>query len=182
MQLCVFGMKNALLFAHLDAFYEMVSRDSRSFTGNFCIDEQILKEAGIDDFEQYAMEPGQPLMPDFFVDDDTETANKMRTMADKAFSSKGDSQGKAKSSSAGASDTIQSPAAVFDAVGQKLKANPDPKLKGSYGFEIDGKLITYYCKSSLSINTSRSSKRLYGVADRRLKVYINVRTDNQRRN
>ncbi|GAV04736.1 hypothetical protein RvY_14969 [Ramazzottius varieornatus] len=120
-----------------DAFYEIVSRDSRSFTGNFCIDDQILAEAGITDLEQYAMQPGEPLMPDFFVDDDTDTANKMRSLAEKAFSSKGDSKKSSKESSSG-SESSQSPAAIFDAVGQKIKANPDPKAKGIYGFEIDG--------------------------------------------
>lgn len=121
----------------VDAFYEIVSRDSRSFTGNFCIDDQILAEAGITDLEPYAMQPGEPLMPDFFVDDDTDTANKMRSLAEKAFSSKGDSKKGSKGSSSG-SESSQSPAAIFDAVGQKIKANPDPKAKGIYGFEIDG--------------------------------------------
>jgi hypothetical protein len=37
-----------------DAAYAIVTRDSRSYTQHFCIDEDILKEEGITDFEQYA--------------------------------------------------------------------------------------------------------------------------------
>ncbi len=36
-------------------------------TGNFFIDEDVLREAGVTDFDRYANEPGQPLTPDFFV-------------------------------------------------------------------------------------------------------------------
>merc|ERR1712241_891702 len=55
-----------------DAAYVMLTRDSRSFTGNFAIDEQILKEEGCRDFSQYLAVPGTPekdLIPDFFLDD-----------------------------------------------------------------------------------------------------------------
>ena len=40
-----------------DAAYAILSRDI-SCTGNFIIDEEILKGEGITDFEQYAVEPG----------------------------------------------------------------------------------------------------------------------------
>ncbi|MBX2801808.1 MAG: NAD(P)-dependent oxidoreductase [Myxococcales bacterium] len=36
-------------------------------TGNFFIDEDVLREAGVTDFEPYAVVPGGPLMPDFFL-------------------------------------------------------------------------------------------------------------------
>ena len=31
------------------------------------IDEDILREEGVRDFDQYAIKPGEPLMPDFFL-------------------------------------------------------------------------------------------------------------------
>lgn len=40
-----------------------------SKTGEFLIDEAILKEGGITDMEQYACVPGSPLLPDFFLDE-----------------------------------------------------------------------------------------------------------------
>lgn len=53
-----------------DAAYAILTRKSDSFTGNFCIDEYILKEAGVTDMDQYAVSPGHPLLPDFFLSDD----------------------------------------------------------------------------------------------------------------
>ena len=50
-----------------DAAYAILTRDSRSTTGNFFLDEDVLREAGVADFEKYAVQPGQPLLPDLFV-------------------------------------------------------------------------------------------------------------------
>ena len=54
-----------------DAAYEILIKDSKSFSGNFCIDDLVLHEAGIRDFSKYANVPFSELMPDFFVPDDT---------------------------------------------------------------------------------------------------------------
>ena len=51
-----------------DAAYAILTRPSREQTGRFLIDDEVLKEAGITDMEQYATQPGRPLIPDFFVD------------------------------------------------------------------------------------------------------------------
>ena len=51
-----------------DAAYEIVTRDSRSTTGNFFIDEVVLRGHGVTDFEQYAVTPGASLANDFFLD------------------------------------------------------------------------------------------------------------------
>ena len=51
-----------------DAAHAILTRDSRTFSGNFCIDEAILREVGVTDFEQYASCPGTPLIDDFFLD------------------------------------------------------------------------------------------------------------------
>ncbi|MDX1455725.1 MAG: NAD(P)-dependent oxidoreductase [Gammaproteobacteria bacterium] len=50
-----------------DAAHAILCRDSSECTGNFFIDEEVLKEAGVSDFDKYAVEPGQPLLPDFFL-------------------------------------------------------------------------------------------------------------------
>jgi citronellol/citronellal dehydrogenase len=52
-----------------DAAHVILTRDSRESTGNFYIDEDVLREAGVTDFERYAVAPGQPLYPDLFVGD-----------------------------------------------------------------------------------------------------------------
>ena len=50
-----------------DAAHAILVRDSRSTTGNFFLDEDVLREAGVTDFEPYAVKPGAPLMKDLFV-------------------------------------------------------------------------------------------------------------------
>ncbi|XP_046902610.1 hydroxysteroid dehydrogenase-like protein 2 [Hypomesus transpacificus] len=54
-----------------DAAYSMFCKPT-SFTGNFAIDEDILKTEGITDFDNYAVAPGHPLLPDFFLDEEPE--------------------------------------------------------------------------------------------------------------
>ena len=51
-----------------DAAHLILTRDSRVCTGNFFIDEDLLREAGVTDFEGYSVTPGATLIPDFFVD------------------------------------------------------------------------------------------------------------------
>lgn len=53
-----------------DAAIEILGRPSTSCTGNFFIDEEVLREAGVTDFATYANDPDSPLVPDFFVPDD----------------------------------------------------------------------------------------------------------------
>lgn len=52
-----------------DAARAIFLRDSRSCTGNFFLDEDVLRAEGVQDFERYAVTPGAPLFPDFFVDE-----------------------------------------------------------------------------------------------------------------
>ena len=54
-----------------DAAYEIFTKDPSSFTGNFCIDDLVLYDAGIRDFSKYADVPFAELAPDFFLPDDT---------------------------------------------------------------------------------------------------------------
>lgn len=51
-----------------DAAHAILCRDSRSATGNFYIDETVLREEGVVDFERYAMSPGSSLYTDLFLD------------------------------------------------------------------------------------------------------------------
>jgi len=51
-----------------DAAHVILTRDSRGHTGNFYIDDEVLRQAGITDFEKYAVAPGKPLLPDLFLD------------------------------------------------------------------------------------------------------------------
>ncbi len=51
-----------------DAAYIILCRDATNCTGNFFIDEEVLKEEGITDFGKYAVNPSESLMKDIFLD------------------------------------------------------------------------------------------------------------------
>jgi len=50
-----------------DAAYAILSRNSRECTGNFFIDDEVLKSEGVTDFDKYAYDPRAELTPDFFL-------------------------------------------------------------------------------------------------------------------
>ena len=54
-----------------DAAYEILTKSSKDFTGNFCIDDLVLYEEGVRDFTKYADVPFAQLALDFFLPDDT---------------------------------------------------------------------------------------------------------------
>ncbi len=51
-----------------DAAYAIFNRDSRAASGNFYIDETVLREAGVTDFEPYSITPGAKLYTDLFLE------------------------------------------------------------------------------------------------------------------
>lgn len=50
-----------------DAAYAILTSDPTECTGNFFIDEELLRARGVRDLDQYAMQPGAPLQEDFFL-------------------------------------------------------------------------------------------------------------------
>lgn len=50
-----------------DAAHVILTKASRTCTGNFFLDDEVLAEAGVTDFEPYAVAPGAPLLRDFFL-------------------------------------------------------------------------------------------------------------------
>jgi len=50
-----------------DAAHAILTKPSREFTGNFCIDEAILRSEGVTDFAKYQVVAGAELLPDLFV-------------------------------------------------------------------------------------------------------------------
>jgi citronellol/citronellal dehydrogenase len=52
-----------------DAAHIVLTRDSRSLTGRFLLDEEVLREAGVTDFEHYAVKRGETLRIDLFLDE-----------------------------------------------------------------------------------------------------------------
>ena len=54
-----------------DAAHMIFLKDSKSFTGNFLIDDTFMYENGVRDFDQYRVDPSVDLAPDFFVPDNS---------------------------------------------------------------------------------------------------------------
>jgi citronellol/citronellal dehydrogenase len=51
-----------------DAAYAILTREAAATTGNFFIDEEVLKQAGVADFDRYSVVPGsKQLLPDLFL-------------------------------------------------------------------------------------------------------------------
>lgn len=51
-----------------DAAHAILVRDARDFHGQFLIDDDVLRAAGVSDFAGYAVDPRQALLPDLFLD------------------------------------------------------------------------------------------------------------------
>lgn len=52
-----------------DAAYEIITSNSKQVTGNFFIDETLLRSRGVTDFKKYAMHRFIPVVTDIFVDE-----------------------------------------------------------------------------------------------------------------
>lgn len=51
-----------------DAAHWILTQSSKEVTGNFFIDEEVMKRAGVTDLDKYAIDPSAKLMRDFFLD------------------------------------------------------------------------------------------------------------------
>jgi citronellol/citronellal dehydrogenase len=51
-----------------DAALAILRRDAKACSGNFFIDEEVLRAEGTTDFAKYAVEPGMELLPDLFLE------------------------------------------------------------------------------------------------------------------
>ena len=51
-----------------DAAQAILVKPARGFSGNFLIDEDVLREAGMNDFSAYAVDPSKPPLADLFLD------------------------------------------------------------------------------------------------------------------
>jgi len=51
-----------------DAAHFILTQPSREFTGNFCIDDEVMERVGVTDLAPYAVDASSELMADFFVE------------------------------------------------------------------------------------------------------------------
>jgi len=51
-----------------DAAHAILTKPSREFTGNFCVDDEVLEAEGVADLSSYSIDPSVQPAPDFFVE------------------------------------------------------------------------------------------------------------------
>uniref|UniRef100_A0A3P8WYW6 Hydroxysteroid dehydrogenase-like protein 2 n=1 Tax=Cynoglossus semilaevis TaxID=244447 RepID=A0A3P8WYW6_CYNSE len=115
-----------------DAAYVVLSQP-KDYTGHFLVDEDVLKGQGVQDLEQYAVEPGHPLLPDFFLDETPETlVEKMEQHgATPAF----------KPPSSSATAPSGGPiAGTFSIIKGAINEDVVKSTQGVYEFDLSGKL------------------------------------------
>ncbi|XP_076813049.1 hydroxysteroid dehydrogenase-like protein 2 [Clavelina lepadiformis] len=101
-----------------DAAYAILQKDI-SYTGKFAIDDEVLAKEGITDFDQYAVDPGKPLILDFFLENsDTEFENQLQERAKAAQ---------------GGTNEVQ---AVFDAMQKAMSPSLVAKVNGIFNFKL----------------------------------------------
>uniref|UniRef100_A0A3Q0SA31 Hydroxysteroid dehydrogenase-like protein 2 n=1 Tax=Amphilophus citrinellus TaxID=61819 RepID=A0A3Q0SA31_AMPCI len=113
-----------------DAAYAILSRP-KDYTGHFLVDEDILREQGVREFEQYAIQPGHPLLPDFFLDETPESlVEKMEQHgATPAF----------KPPSSSATPTSGGPVeSTFDVIKGAINEDVVKSTQGIYQFDLSG--------------------------------------------
>ena len=50
-----------------DAAHAILLRDSKTFSGHFFIDDEVLRAEGVKNFDKYAVSPGERLYTDLFL-------------------------------------------------------------------------------------------------------------------
>ncbi|XP_054253420.1 hydroxysteroid dehydrogenase-like protein 2 isoform X4 [Indicator indicator] len=110
-----------------DAAYCILTKP-KTFTGNFIIDEDLLREEGVKDFDAYAIVPGHPLMPDFFLDLEGNTTDIKQEIYGRERTQEGPSGAKASSPVAETFGIIQG------AISEEFVR----ATQGVYQFELSG--------------------------------------------
>ncbi|BFY99387.1 hypothetical protein BsWGS_02427 [Bradybaena similaris] len=109
-----------------DAAYVILTRNSKEFSGNFCIDDEVLRSVGVTDLEQYACVPGSKLLPDFFLDVGPEELGHVKT------------GGKSAPERAGSNNTSAGVGGTFATIQGHLSESLVKNIGASYQFNLSG--------------------------------------------
>lgn len=106
-----------------DAAYYILTKPSRTCSGNFFIDDDVLKAEGITDLVKYACDPSNAdkLMPDFFLGNGPEPED-LQKVKDSVKSTKG------------AGGIVK----IFNAIEKQVNADLVKKVQGIYLFQVTG--------------------------------------------
>lgn len=111
-----------------DAAYAILT-GTRNTTGNFFIDEKVLKEHGVTNFDEYAVDKNEPLAPDFFLPEEELKSFPKNELFEVLYGKEGSSQ------SQSVPVSVES---VFDKIKSSLNEELVNRTKGVYAFHITG--------------------------------------------
>lgn len=114
-----------------DAAYAILSQP-KDYTGHFLVDEDVLKQEGVRDFDQYAVQPGHPLLPDFFLDEAPEVLAEQMEQHGATPAFKPPSSSSATPASGG---PIES---TFDTIKGIINEDVVKATQGIYQFDLSG--------------------------------------------
>ncbi|XP_071769298.1 hydroxysteroid dehydrogenase-like protein 2 [Centroberyx gerrardi] len=114
-----------------DAAYAVLTEPT-GFTGHFLVDEDVLRGRGIANFDTYAVQPGHPLLPDFFLDEEPEGLVKQMEQHGATPAFKPPLSSSAPSPSDG---PIES---TFDVIRGVINADVIKATQGIYQFDLSG--------------------------------------------
>jgi len=127
-----------------DAAYVILTSDSRNFTGNFCVDEAVLKEVGVKDFSNY-LAPGateDSLMPDFFLDEFLDHSGAGAAEAESIVArAEKPAAVKPAAASAGSSDPIE---AVFGKISAELNEDLVKQTRAVFSFTLSDQKTDWF--------------------------------------
>lgn len=124
-----------------DAAYAIFLRDPKAYTGNFAIDEGVLREEGFTNFDEYAVDPSVTPMLDFFLDEETilEAEGKTAVAAAAASVASPPTSETAASASSSSASSGGSIAPIFDSIKSLLSPEMVQRIGGVYVFHLKGK-------------------------------------------
>ncbi|XP_065186987.1 hydroxysteroid dehydrogenase-like protein 2 [Sycon ciliatum] len=123
-----------------DAAYAILTKNSRDNTGNFYIDEAVLRECGVENFDHYSVKPGATLMPDFFLDDDAIALAEMGRKRMKAQQEVPEEVAAEQHQTTTDTPSESTPVSeVFDSMRSALNEEMVSRVGGVFSFEVSGK-------------------------------------------
>jgi NAD(P)-dependent dehydrogenase (short-subunit alcohol dehydrogenase family)/putative sterol carrier protein len=111
-----------------DAAYLVLTGASRELSGQFLIDDQVLRDHGVSDLDQYANVPGE-LLPDYFLDEAEDFKSQWTA---------GKSSAGAVGQPSGDPSDPDTPAAMFAVVRTLLSPEITSKVNATFHFVLDG--------------------------------------------
>lgn len=110
-----------------DATYAVLLKDSKTFTGQFLIDDEVLKAEGLtkEQIDQYACDPSnvENLMPDFFLDEAI------------SYTPKQESSNSSSSTSSGGDKSVET---IFAAITKRLSPELVKSTQAVFQFNLTG--------------------------------------------